>query len=390
MKVLLGVTGSIAAFKSLELARSLRRQGADVRFVLTKSALEFVTALSCQTLSDHEVYIEQFALTTGIKHLSLCDWADILVVAPATANILGKAACGIGDDLLSTALLSCQKPVLFVPAMDRGMWDNAIVKKNVMLLKEHGFEVLEPTVGLLASGKIGRGRFPSVNIILKKILSMVEKRRDLAGTKFLVTGGRTEEDIDPVRVVTNRSSGLMAAELIQAIYCRGGIVKSVMGEVTCQLPEDMDITRVRTSGEMLDELRKHFAWCDCLIKAAAVSDYKPQVRSKAKIHDETLDLNLKKNVDLLKEITKEKRNQTIVGFSLEESDQLARAQLKMSKKNMDIVVFNSPAAIGATRAEISMLKADSERKDIGEKTKWEIANSILDECMDIMRNKTGR
>lgn len=390
MKVLLGVTGSIAAFKSLELARLLRRHGADVRFILTKSALEFVTPLSCQTLSDHEVYVEQFALTAGIKHLSLGDWADILVVAPATANIIGKAACGIGDDLLSTSLLSCQRPVLFVPAMDQGMWDNPLVRKNVVLLKEHGFHILEPSVGALASGKIGRGRFPSVNIILKKVLSLVERRRDLAGTQFLVTGGRTEEDIDPVRVVTNRSSGLMAAELIQAIYCRGGIVKAIMGEVTCQLPENMDITRVRTSREMLDELHKHFAWCDCLIMAAAVGDYKPQALSRVKIHDETFDLSLKKNVDLLREITTEKRNQTIVGFSLEESDQLARAQLKMRTKNMDIVVFNAPTAIGKTRAEVSILRADSERNDIGEKTKWEIANCILDECMQIMKSRTVR
>jgi phosphopantothenoylcysteine decarboxylase/phosphopantothenate--cysteine ligase len=389
MKVLLGVSGSIAAFKSLELARLLRRHGADVRFVLTEAAQEFVTPLACQTLSDHEVYSEQFVLTTGIKHLSICEWADILVVAPATANIIGKAACGIGDDLLSTSLISCQKPILFVPAMDQGMWDNSIVKKNVSLLKECGCHVLPPSVGALASGKIGRGRFPPVGLILKKISSIVEMRRDLKGRKFLVTGGRTEEDLDPVRVITNRSSGLMAAELIQAIYCRGGIVKAVIGEVSCQLPEGMDINRVRTSAEMLDVMQEHFAWCDCLIMAAAVGDYKPQNQSKAKIHDETLDLRLKKNVDLLKKITTGKETRTIVGFSLEGSDQLARAKHKLKTKNMDIVVFNSPKAIGATRAEVSLLRADSQRKDIGEQTKWEIANCILDECMVVMDSKTG-
>ncbi|MDH4210873.1 MAG: bifunctional phosphopantothenoylcysteine decarboxylase/phosphopantothenate--cysteine ligase CoaBC [candidate division WOR-3 bacterium] len=390
MRVLLGVAGSIAAFKSLELARLLRKHGAEVRFVLTKSALEFITPLSCQTLSDEEVYSDQFVLTTGIKHLSLCEWADIFVIAPATANILGKAACGIGDDLLSTSLLSCQKPILFVPAMDQGMWDNLIVKENVAFLKEHGFSVLEPGVGALASGKIGRGRFPSVNIILKKIMSVVEKRRDLEGRKFLVTGGRTEEDIDPVRVVTNRSTGLMAAELMQAIFCRGGTGKAIIGEVACQLPDGMDITRVRTSAEMLDALHEHFAWCDCLIMAAAVGDYKPQAQSNVKIHDETYDLNLRKNVDLLKEITKQKGNRTVVGFSLEESDQLARAQHKMNAKNMDLVVFNSPAAIGATRAAMSMLRANSEREDMGEQTKWQIANRILDECIMVMDSKTDR
>ncbi|UCD05881.1 MAG: bifunctional phosphopantothenoylcysteine decarboxylase/phosphopantothenate--cysteine ligase CoaBC [candidate division WOR-3 bacterium] len=387
MKVLLGVTGSIAAYKALELARLLKRQGAEVRFVLTRSALEFVTPLSCQTLSGYEVYVDQFVLTTGIKHLTLCEWADILVVAPATANILGKAASGIGDDLLSTSLLSCQKPVLFVPAMDEGMWDNPIVKKNVAILKNNGFRFVDPVVGALASGKIGRGRFPSVAVIGKKIVSIIDKHRDLGGKKFLVTGGRTEEDIDPVRVVTNRSTGLMAAELIQAIFCRGGTVKAIVGEAACQLPDGMDITRVRTSAEMLDALKNDFSWCDCLIMAAAVGDYRPLDQSSIKIHDEKFELSLKKNIDLLKEITKEKGTRIVVGFSLETSDQLARAQHKMNKKNMDIVVFNTPAAIGAERAAVSMMKRNSEKEDLGDQTKWQIANRILDECILLMDSK---
>jgi len=387
MKVLLGVSGSIAAYKALELARLLRRQGAEVRFVLTRSALEFITPLSCQTLSGYEVYVDQFVLTTGIKHLSLCEWADIFVVAPATANIIGKAASGIGDDLLTTSLLSCQKPVLFVPAMDEGMWDNPIVRKNVALLKDHGFSFIDPIVGALASGKIGRGRFPSVEMIGKKIISIIEKRRYLGTKKFLVTGGRTEEDIDPVRVVTNRSTGLMAAELIQAIFCRGGNVKAIVGEVACQLPEGVDITRVRTSAEMLDALQKNFSWCDCLIMAAAVGDYRPLDQSSVKIHDDKFELSLRKNIDLLKEITKEKGTRVVVGFSLEASDQLARAQHKMDAKNMDIVVFNAPAAIGAKKATASILKRNSDKEDMGEQTKWQIANRILDECIVLMDPK---
>ncbi len=381
MKVLLGVCGSIAAFKSLELARLLRRQGAEVRFALTESALSFVTPLSCQTLSDNEVYVDQFVLTKGIKHLTIGEWSDVLVIAPATANIIGKAACGIGDDLLSTTLLSFRKPVLFVPAMDQGMWENPIVQKNASSLKELGYHFLEPSVGLLASGKVGRGRFPSVGLISKKIVSIYENRGDLGGRKFLVTGGRTEEDIDPVRVVTNRSSGFMAAELMQAIFCRGGSAKGIFGETSCYIPEELDITRVRTSEEMLSQLRGHFPWCDCLVMAAAVGDYRPQQKSSTKIHDEKCDLHLEKNIDLLKAITGHKEGRFVVGFSLEESEQLARAREKMAAKKLDLVVFNSPAAIGAPRAEASILKLGSEAKNVGEQTKWQLANLILDECM---------
>ncbi len=390
MKVLIGVSGSIAAFKALELARLLRKHGAEVRFVLTKSALNFVTPLSCQTLSDNEVYCDQFVLTKGIKHLSIGEWADILVVAPATANIIGKAASGIGDDLLSTTLLSYQKPTVFVPAMDEGMWDNPVVKKNASFLKDHGVHFLEPSVGVLASGKVGRGRFPSVGVVFRKILSVYEQRRGLGGRKFLVTGGRTEEDIDQVRVLTNRASGLLGAELLQAILCRGGNARGIFGEVTCELPGDIDTTRVRTSAEMLDALREHFAWCDCLIMAAAIGDYRPQTTSSGKIHDERFELQLEKNKDLLKEVTSQKESRVVVGFSLEVEEHLARARQKMAAKNLDIIILNSPKAIGATRAAASILKLDSEEEHIEEQTKWQLANRILDECMMVFDGRTSR
>ena len=192
MKILLGITGSIAAYKALELVRLLRKHGAEVRVILTKSALNFVTPLSCQTLSDNEVFIDQFVLTKGIKHLTINEWSDMLVIAPATANLIGKAACGIGDDLLTTTMISYRKPVLIVPAMDEGMWDNPIVEKNTETLRACGVHFLEPSVGLLASGKVGRGRFPRVELILKKIMTVFEKQAPLDGKKFLITGGRTE------------------------------------------------------------------------------------------------------------------------------------------------------------------------------------------------------
>ncbi|KPK63738.1 hypothetical protein AMJ83_05970 [candidate division WOR_3 bacterium SM23_42] len=381
MKVLLGVCGSIAAYKSLELARLLQKQGAEVRFLLTKSAQHFVTPLTCQTLSKNEVYEEQFVLTKGIKHLTLSEWSDIFVVAPATANIVGKAACGIGDDLLSTTLLSFTKPVLFVPAMDQGMWDNAIVQKNVMILRGHGFHFLEPSVGVLASGKIGRGRFPSIETILKKIVAVFEGRCSLNNTNFLVTGGRTEEDLDPVRVVTNRSSGLMAAELMRAIYCRNGNVRGIIGEVACTLPEEVEITRVRTANEMSGALSKNFGWCDCLIMAAAVGDYRPKRGSSTKIHDAAYRVDLEKNVDLTKEVTRQKAGRVVVGFSLEDKNQVQRAREKMKSKRLDYVVMNSSSAVGDTRIRASILKPKGKPIVCEEQTKWQLANRILDECL---------
>jgi phosphopantothenoylcysteine decarboxylase/phosphopantothenate--cysteine ligase len=381
MKILLGITGSIAAYKSLELVRLLRKHGAEVRVILTKSALNFVTPLSCQTLSGTEVFIDQFVLTEGIKHLTLNEWSDMLVIAPATANFIGKAACGIGDDLLTTTMISYRKPVLIVPAMDQGMWDSPIVRKNAEMLIANGVHFLEPSVGVLASGKVGRGRFPAVGMIQKKIMTIFERQGDLDGHKFIVTGGRTEEDLDPARVVTNRSTGLMGSELLQAAYCRGGAVKGIFGEVTCPLPEDVEITRVRTSTEMLDALKKIFHWCDYLIMAAAVGDYKPRRKNAVKLHGSKYNVALEKNVDLLKEVARQKADKQLVGFSLEDRDGLARAKEKMKAKNLDLVVLNTTAAIGHGRIKASILRKKGKPIILQELTKWQLANRILDECM---------
>jgi phosphopantothenoylcysteine decarboxylase/phosphopantothenate--cysteine ligase len=381
MNILLGITGSIAAYKSLELIRLLRKSGDDVRVLLTKSAFNFVTPLTCQTLSDNEIYCDQFALTRGIKHLTLNEWSDILVIAPATANIIGKAACGIGDDLLSTTIISYRKPMLMVPAMDQGMWDNPVVSKNVNALRSNGVHFMEPGFGMLASGKIGRGRFPNTGIVYKKIKSVLEKRTDLGGSKFLVTGGRTEENLDPVRVVTNRSSGLMGKELLQAIYCRGGAVKGIFGEVACSLPEEMEITRVRTSNEMLHALKDQFAWCDCLLMAASVGDYKPVRKGTNKKHGITHRVDLVKNMDLTKELAKHKAGRLLVGFSLEDKDVFARAREKMKTKSLDMIVLNSSAAIGRERIKAYILKTKGKPEALPEVTKWELANCILDECV---------
>jgi len=378
VKVVIGITGSIAGYKALELIRLLRRKGNEVRVVLTKSALEFVTPISCQTLSDNEVYIDQFALTKGIKHLSLNDWADILVVAPATANIIGKAANGIGDDLLSTTLISFQKPILFVPAMDSGMWSNNIVQDNLKKLKKNGYYILEPDSGPLASGKIGKGRFPRVERIYNKILVCINDYRTLGGKKILITGGRTEEDIDSVRVITNRSSGIMALELYEAAKCRDGDVRLIMGQAGVSVPDEPEIIRVRTSYEMLNTLKKHIEWADVLIMSAAIGDYKPLELSHTKIHADSLRLVLKKNIDILKSIKNYKKYKIFIGFSVEDKDALKRAQKKLKEKGLDYIVSNPVSVIGKETTSVTILKKNGEFLELGRLSKWELANQILD------------
>jgi len=387
LNIALGICGSIAAYKSLELIRFLKKAGADVRVILTKSAVNFVTSLSCQTLSTNDVYIDQFVLSKGIKHLALSEWADMLVIAPATANIIGKAVSGIGDDLLSTAILSFQKPVLFVPAMDSGMWQNKVVESNVKRLIHLGHHFVEPTTGILASGKIGKGRFPSVAIIYKKILTILGEYRSLAGKRFLITGGRTEEDLDSVRVITNRSSGRMAMELCDAVVCRDGEVKGIFGEVSIPIPGEMDISRVRTSDEMLRELKKHLSWCDCLIMAAAVGDYKPCSKSLAKIHSQKIKLDFEKSRDLLKAIAADKGKMVVVGFSLEIKDQLKRARQKLVSKGLNFIVANAVSALASDKTEAMILKKAGKTIDVRSVSKWQLAHKILDECMIEMQKR---
>lgn len=384
VKVVVGICGSIAAYKTLKLIRLLKKQGADVRVILTASATNFVTPLSCQTLSENEVLVDQFVLTRGIKHITLSDWADLLVIAPASANIIGKAASGIADDLLSTTLVSFPKPILIVPAMDGNMWQNAIVQSNVTKLKQNGYSFLNPVQGVLASGKTGTGRFPPPELTLRKIMTLRAGYTSLEGKKFLISGGRTEEDIDPVRTITNRSSGRMALELLYAAVCRDGMARGVFGEVSVSVPEEMNSVRVRTSSEMLKECKRWLGWSDCLIMAAAVGDYKPQKKSQRKIHTDTLTLQLVKNVDVLAELSKSKRGQVMVGFSLDKKDQVKRGKGKLAKKGLDLIVLNEPSVLGKDRAKAQILMKNGTMTKVATTSKWQLAHKILDLCCEMM------
>lgn len=386
MKVVIAICGSIAAYKSLELMRLLKKSGAEVKVVLTGSARHFVTPLSCQTLSQNDVYLDQFALTRDIKHITLAQWADLLIIGPATANMIGKAAHGIGDDLLSTTILSFEKPVLFVPAMDSGMWNNRVVQENVKKLREFGYHVLEPATGVLASGRFGKGRYPHVDMIYRKILAVTEHRSSLKGLRFLVSGGRTEENIDPVRVLTNRSSGVMARELMYAIHTREGVARGVFGEVSAGLPEGLDIISVRTTAQMLMSLSEQMPACDCLIMAAAVGDYRPAKESKTKIHTKTLHLSLRKNQDVLKALHRKKQGKFMIGFSLEDRGSLSWSKKKMKEKGLDMIVANGIQSIGNEMTEATIITGKKTIR-VGKVSKWQLANRILDACQNTLLKK---
>jgi phosphopantothenoylcysteine decarboxylase/phosphopantothenate--cysteine ligase len=380
VRIVLGITGSIAAYKALDLTRLLVKNGHEVRIILTSAAQYFITPLSAQTLSNQEVYTDQFVLTRGIKHLSLADWGDLLVIAPATADIIGKAASGIGDDLLSTILISFSKPTLFIPAMDEGMWENPRVRENVRVLTADGRHFLNPTCGPLASGKVGKGRFPPGEMIYWKIRTIHESRLSLSGYKILITGGRTEANLDPVRIISNRSSGRMALNLLTAAICRGAEARGIFGEVGIALPEGLPLVRVRTNGELLDILKRDLGWADCLIMAAAVNDYEPESAASVKGHSSRLKLGLRKSVDILKALSSRKANKLIVGFSLEDRNGLSRAREKMKEKGADMIVFNSFHALGGDASDAQVLERTGRTHKFKASDKWTIANDILDLC----------
>lgn len=381
--MIFGITGSIAAYKTLEVIRTVQKQGFEVRVVMTKNGTKLLAPLACQVLTRHKVLIESFDPDeTGMHHISLRDWADLLVVAPATANIIGKAAAGIADDLLSTLLLSFEKPILVVPAMDEEMWQNPIVQENVDKLRSKKFQFVLPVAGELASGRIGKGRFPSINRIYYKILSLTEKRASLNNKKVLLTAGRTIEHLDPFRIITNCSSGRMGTMLAYAAISREASLKPIFGEVTYPLPEDVEVIRVSSTQGMEEAVMKEFDQCEIIIMAAAVADYQPKNPSANKIKDQVQQLEIVKTRDILKLAASKKRsNQIFVGFSLETDDPINRGWAKLVDKNLDLIVVNDPASIGRDLSQATLLFKNKQIKELGEITKWELANRILDECL---------
>jgi len=396
-KIVLGVTGGIAAYKAAELTRALIKAGAQVKVIMTKSAAEFITPLTMQTLSQNQVYTDMFIPTDkyDMAHIALAEFADAFVIAPATANVIGKIASGIGDDLLSTTIMAQVKPTLICPAMNDKMLANPIVQDNINKLKKFGYVVMDSAEGELACKTQGKGRLPDVTEIVEVIEKLLTPK-DLDGVNILITAGSTEEPLDPVRFITNLSSGKMGYALAIAAHRRGAKVTLISGPTTLPLPPVEKIIKVRTAQEMHKAVLDNYKKAAIIIKAAAVADYCPKVLSAEKIKKDKkiLSLELKRNPDIIAEIGKNKGNRILVGFAMETQNLLANAREKLKKKNMDLIVANNLQEEGAgfrTDTNIITIIDGTGRAESFEKmTKIEAAEEIINRVLKIIKKKGSR
>jgi phosphopantothenoylcysteine decarboxylase/phosphopantothenate--cysteine ligase len=349
-KVVLGVTGGIACYKAVELVRLLVKEEYSVQVIMTRGAMEFVTPLTFQTLSARPVATDTFNLTqeSEIGHINLADSADIFVIAPATANVIGKIAAGIADDLLTTVLMATQAPVLIAPAMNIHMYENPILQENLRKLRRVGYHILEPAEGFLACGYEGKGRLPDPESILEQIRCRL-KKKDLVGEKVLITAGPSREPLDPVRYISNRSSGKMGYALARAAVQRGAEVVLISGPTALAPPAGVRLTRVNTAAEMRRAILNEFVTCTAVIMAAAVADYHPVEYSREKIKrgKGALAVRLEPNADILKELGQRKNGKLLVGFAAETGNLDVNAEKKLRAKNLDMIVANDVTIEGS-------------------------------------------
>jgi phosphopantothenoylcysteine decarboxylase/phosphopantothenate--cysteine ligase len=391
--VVLGVTGCIGAYKACEVLRELQRREVDVRVVMTAAATRFVTPMTFEALSRHPVFHDQWALGVNgeIRHISLADEAELLLVAPATANILGKFARGIADDALSTLYLATRAPVVVAPAMNVNMLEHPAVGENLAVLRARGVSVVEPGSGYLACGWLGKGRLAEVEEIVEAAMAALSRRRDLEGETVLVTAGPTVEDLDPVRFVSNRSSGKMGYRLAEAARDRGAKVILVSGPASLPRPHGVDVVPVRSAEDMQRAVAASVGKATVVIAAAAVSDYRPAAASPSKVKktDGPLTLELVRTPDILEGLGKAKGGRVLVGFAAETEDLLDNAARKLGAKNLDLVVANDVTVPGAgfeaeTNAVV-ILRRDGGRADVPLASKREVAERILDEVVALRR-----
>ena len=383
-RILLGVSGGIAAYKAAELARRLISAGARVKVVMTRSAQEFIAPLTFQALTGERVGTGLWGQgSEPLEHIALGQEVDAIVLAPATANLIGKLAAGIGDDLLTTILLAATRPTLLCPAMNVEMWRNPVVQENLVRLKARGFHVMEPAAGPLACGAEGVGRLPEPEMMVEALAPLVSPQ-DLAGRRLMVTAGPTHEDLDPVRFLTNRSTGKMGYAMARAGRRRGAEVYLVSGPSALTAPYGVERVMVHSAREMLDAVRLNFPQADALLMAAAVSDYRATGQETRKIkrgHPEIV-AHLTQNPDILKEIGSLKKNQFVVGFAAETHDLETEALRKMVEKNLDLIVANDVAqpdsGFAVDTNEVTLIRRDGQITRLPLLTKDEVADKILD------------
>jgi phosphopantothenoylcysteine decarboxylase / phosphopantothenate---cysteine ligase len=397
-ELILGVTGSIAAYKAVSLLRELTQLGAGVTVVTTAHAREFIAPLTWRTLSGRPVLEDLFDPQThdAVEHVGLAERAHALLVVPATANVLAKAAQGLADDFLTTLLLAARCPVLMAPAMDGGMWEHPAVVANVRSLRERGVTVIEPEVGALASGLAGKGRLPEVDTIVEALLRLLAPTRDLTGEHVLVTSGPTREPIDPVRYLSNRSSGKMGHAVATAALRRGARVTLIAGPTPLSPPAGVVYVPVQTAEDMREAALHHLDSATIVIKAAAVADYRVAQPSATKIKskkDEGVTLELVPNPDILKEIASRKGSRFIVGFAAETDDVRAHAAAKLRAKGVDMLVLNDVSKTGigfdADDNEVVLLDRWGGALELPRMAKLEVARAILDRVLALRKASVG-
>ncbi|MCD6327707.1 bifunctional phosphopantothenoylcysteine decarboxylase/phosphopantothenate--cysteine ligase CoaBC [bacterium] len=394
--ILLGVTGGIAAYKSAEILRLLVKRGFDVKVVLTENGARFIGAETLAALSGHPVYSMMFAPSRNenIGHISLSDWADLFLVAPATANIIGKFASGIADDLLSTVFLSCECPILIAPAMNVRMFSHPVVQENIKKLRELGASFIGPESGELACGTSGKGRMSAPDAIVEATIAAMRCSRDLEGISFLISAGPTREMIDPIRFLSNRSSGRMGFAMARAAAARGARVTLLSGPTAIEPPSNVRLVRVVSAEEMRDEALSLLPDHQVIIMAAAVADYRPKQALSHKMKKDRGDVSLSliRTPDILQEIGASASGKNVlVGFAAETNDLLENASRKLLKKRLDLIVANDVSDVGigfeAEENAVTLVWPSGRTRKVGRMAKDALSDLILNDVLQIARDK---
>lgn len=393
--VVIGVSGGIAAYKTANLVSDLVKHGVKVHVIMTKNATNFITPTTFEVLSGNKCIVDTFdrGFTFEVEHISLAKKADLILIAPATANIIAKLSAGIADDMLTTTVLAAKCPILVAPAMNTNMYEHITVRNNLEKLSSYGYEIIEAASGRLACGDVGKGKLADIEVLFAHIVKNIAYEKDLAGKNVLVTAGPTIEKIDPVRFISNHSSGKMGIELAKAAAYRGAKVRLILGKTALKRPEFVDIVDVVSAQDMYEAVKEFASDSDIIIKSAAVADYRPYdvADEKMKKSDGELSIRLERTIDILKYLGENKKdNQFLCGFSMETSNLIENSKLKLEKKNLDMIVANNLKEEGAGFAKDTNKVSIITKEDIIQTevlSKKKVAHKILDEIIKYSEKK---
>lgn len=392
--VVLGVTGGIAAYKMPNVARMLKKMHCNVHVIMTQNATNFITATTFETLTGNKCLIDTFDrnFEFSVEHVAIAKLADLVLIAPATANVIGKIAGGIADDMLTTTVMACTCKILIAPAMNHNMYHNSIVQENIEKLKRHGYEIIDPVCGMLANGDTGDGKLPSEETLVSYVVRELAHEKDLHGKKVLVTAGPTQEAIDPVRYITNHSTGKMGYALAEAAMLRGAEVTLISGPTAIEPPMFVNVIPIISAQEMFEKVATNATENDIIIKAAAVADYRPKevCDEKIKKSDHDTEIELERTTDILAYLGKNKGKTFLCGFSMETENMLENSRRKLDKKNLDMIVANNlkdkGAGFGVDTNLITIITRDRELQ-LELMSKQDAANCILDEIIRKIGNR---